>query len=262
MTDIDLDKLEAVGLMLPNDSAPVVHHFGAGVYMREVRLSPGLVVGRAHKHAHRNVMVSGCLSLLTPAGWQTIRAPFTSVSEPGRKLAIVHEPTVWINVIATDLVDVEALEAWLFDDSPYMVEWRDAVMRFATARAQADRDDFAAFVEASPWTADEIHTMVPMPAPWSSTCIVAPSPIDGRGLFSTVPVKAGEVVCPARLDGKRTPGGRYINHSATPNAAMRRAGEADIVVVALRDIAGAHGGDTGEEITVDYRQAVEAGRIP
>ena len=268
MTDLDLDKLEAVGLMLPNDAAPVVHHFGAGVYMREVRLSPGVVVGRAHKQPHRNVMVSGCLSLLTDNGWQTIRAPFTSVSEPGRKVAIVHEPSVWINVVATDLVDVDAIEAFMFDDSQYMVEWRDAVMRFAHARAQADRDDYAAFVADSGWTADEIHTMsvnaedmIPMPAPWSSTCIVAPSPIEGRGLFTTVPVKAGAIVCPARLDGKRTPGGRFVNHSATPNAAMQRAGEGAIVVVALRDISGAVGGDQGEEITVDYRQAVETGRI-
>jgi hypothetical protein len=91
---------------------------------------------------------------------------------------------------------------------------------------------------------------------------VGPSPIHGQGLFSTVPVRAGEVVCPARIGDMRTPGGRYINHAKNPNAVMQQAGGGDMAVVALRDIAGAHGGDIGEEITVDYRQAVEAGRLP
>jgi len=57
--------------MLPNESAPVVHHFGAGVYMREVRLSPGVVVGRAHKQPHRNVKVAS--SLVTMVAGSFIR---------------------------------------------------------------------------------------------------------------------------------------------------------------------------------------------
>lgn len=266
---IDLDKIEAVGLMLPNEAAPVVHHFGAGVYMREARLSPGLVVGRAHRGSCRNMLVSGRLSLWTPSGWQTVQAPYTSVSGPGRKVAFVHDPSVWLNIWPTDETDVDALDAALFDDSAYMVEWREAVQRFAEMRTQSDRDDFLAYVEASPWTEDEIRTMsvqtedmVPMPAPWSSTCVVAPSPIEGRGLFTTVPIAAGEVVCPARIDGQRTPGGRFVNHSAAPNAAMQRGSAGDINVVALRDIAGCHGSDLGEEITVDYRQAEAEGRTP
>lgn len=266
---LDLDKIEAVGLMLPNEPAPVFHRFGPGIYMREVHLGPGLVIGRAHKQPHQNLMLTGCLSLLTPEGWRTIRAPHSSIGTVGRKVAYVHEPTVWLNIIATDLTDIEAIEALMFDDSPYMGEWQNAVMEFARMRTQGDRDDFDAYVEASPWSREEIMAMsvrtddvVEMPAPWSSTLVVAPSPIEGRGLFTTAPIKAGDVVCPARIDGKRTPGGRFVNHSANPNAAMQRAGGSDVVVVALRDIAGAHGGDGGEEITVDYRQMDSIGRTP
>jgi hypothetical protein len=266
---IDLDKLEGVGLLVPNMSAPVVHHFGPGIYMREVRLDPGVVVGRAHKEAHQNIMLAGCLSLLTENGWQLIRAPFTSTGKPGRKVAIVHEPTVWINIYATTLTDIDVIEAQMFDDSQYMVEWRDAVMRFASARAQPDRDDYAEFVASSPWTADEVRALsertddqMPMPAPWSGMVKVCDSPIEGRGLFSLVPVAAGDVVAPARLGGRRTEAGRYINHSKTPNAVMVPNDKGDVIVVALRDIAGCHGGDTGEEITVDYRQAVNVARLP
>lgn len=264
---MDLDKIEAAGLLMPNAEAPVVHHFGPGIYMREVRLSPGVVLGRAHKAPHQNLMLTGCLSLLTEHGWQTLRAPQTFVGGLGRKLAVVHEPTVWLNVIATDLTDIDAIEAMMFDDSVYMEEWREAVQRFAEMQTQRDRDDFAAFVAESGWSADEIRAMsvsgddlMDMPAPWSSTTRVMDSPIEGKGLFATVPVKAGDIVCPARLEGRRTPGGRFVNHSPTPNAAMANAGEGTICVVALRDIAGCHGGDGGEEVTVDYRQALETVR--
>lgn len=268
MTDLDLDKLEAVGLMLPNEPAPVFHHFGPGIYMREVRLSPGVVVGRCHKEPHQNLMLAGKLSLLTPDGWQLVCAPYSSIGTVGRKVAYVHEPSVWLNIIATDLTDIEAIEAMMFDDSPYMGEWQTAVMEFARLRTQKDRDDFDAYVEASPWSREEILTMsantedlVEMPAPWSSTLVVAASPIEGRGLFTTAPVRAGDVVCPSRINGKRTPGGRFINHAAAPNAEMQRAGGGAVVVVALRDISGAVGGDQGEEITVDYRQAESIGSV-
>jgi hypothetical protein len=263
---LDLDKMEAVGLMLPNVEVRVVHHFGPGLYMREAVLPVGFYLGRAHREPCQNIMIAGCLSLLTPNGWQTLRAPQTFTGQPGRKLAIVHEPTVWVNVWATTETDLGVLEQTLFDDSAYMVEWRDAVMRFAGNRAQPDRDDFAAFVAASPWTVDEVRALsertddvVPMPEPWSSTLQVLDSPIEGKGLFTSSHIKAGAVVAPARINGQRTPAGRFVNHSRTPNAAMVAGGAGAIDVVALRDIAGCHGGDSGEEITVDYRQAVIVG---
>ena len=98
-----------------------------------------------------------------------------------------------------------------------------------------------------------------MPEPWSSTLQVLDSPIEGKGLFTSSHIKAGAVVAPARINGQRTPAGRFVNHSRTPNAAMVAGGAGAIDVVALRDIAGCHGGDSGEEITVDYRQAVTVG---
>jgi len=266
---LDLDKFEALGLTQPNIPAPVVHHFGPGLYMREALLSPGLYIGRAHKEPCQNLMVSGCLSLLTPNGWQLMRAPQTFPGTLGRKVAIVHEPTVWLNIFATTETDLAVLDGQLFDDTVYMAEWKDAVHRFAQGQTQRDRDDYAAFVAESEWTADEVrtiseatHDMCDMPAPWSGLVQVHRSPIEGQGLFSSMPVKAGDVVCPARIDGKRTIAGRFTNHSPTPNARMVDVGNGMICVVALRDIAGCHGGDEGEEVTVDYRQAIHTVRTP
>jgi SET domain-containing protein len=78
---------------------------------------------------------------------------------------------------------------------------------------------------------------------------VKPSKIHGNGLFATKDFKAGELVCPGRINGKRTPAGRYMNHSTNANVAPEKVGD-DINAVALRDIY------VGEELLVDYRTSM------
>ena len=68
----------------------------------------------------------------------------------------------------------------------------------------------------------------------------------GKGLFALRDFDAGEVICPGRIDGKRTPAGRYINHSSHPNTGTGKVGD-DIEAVALRQIF------ANEEIVIDYR---------
>jgi hypothetical protein len=82
------------------------------------------------------------------------------------------------------------------------------------------------------------------------------SDIEGQGLFLSAPVAAGAIIAPGRLDGKRTPAGRYVNHSATPNCFYIKTESDDVYLIAKRDIIGCQGGDQGEELTVDYRQGI------
>lgn len=96
--------------------------------------------------------------------------------------------------------------------------------------------------------------VVPMPAGFPVQ--VGPSPIEGQGLLTTGEVEAGETVAPARIEGNRTPAGRFINHSGVPNSVMRALPSGDIEVVATQPI------EKGEEVTVDYRQSAEvAGNV-
>jgi len=85
---------------------------------------------------------------------------------------------------------------------------------------------------------------------------VSDSSIEGKGLFALSPICEGEIILPARLNGNRTQAGRYTNHSANPNAMMKASENGNIDLVAIKDIKGCQGGDSGEEITIDYRQAV------
>lgn len=77
------------------------------------------------------------------------------------------------------------------------------------------------------------------------------SPIDGLGLFSKYNTKAGFFICPARINGLRTLAGRYTNHSSSPNAIFTAMENDDLGLLAIKPIA------AGEEITIDYRQAME-----
>jgi SET domain-containing protein len=86
--------------------------------------------------------------------------------------------------------------------------------------------------------------------------MIANSKIDGKGVFATGNIEEGEVIAPARINGKRTPIGRYTNHSKNINAIMLLRDNGNIDLVAKKAINGCQGGNLGEEITIDYRQAL------
>ena len=259
-------QLEAEMLEFPQANCPVVHRFADGLYIREVSIPAGVfAIGHAQKQRHLCIMVKGSVLMVGPDGERKrFDAPLTYVCEPGRKVGYVIEDMTWLNVYATDVRDIETLEATLLEKSGVYRAASERLERLTFDHA-ADQIDFAdaladlgvtaaGVAEASRATGD----LVDFP-PGEYRVRVARSPIEGKGLFATAPIAVGEVIAPGRLDGKRTPAGRYVNHGATPNAAVQaRAGTNDLDFVALRPIAGSRGGELGEEITVDYRQARRA----
>lgn len=258
------DRIEAELIGAPQGEAPVVHHFGPGIYIREVLLPAfSLVVGHHHRHPHINIFLRGSLALLDDdGGVRVLRAPFIFTAPPGRKVAFTLTECVWQNVYATDLTDVDALEAWMFDKSAVFNLSAEQRRQADEAAREVDRADFLLFCAQAGWTPDEVRAMslddrdqVPMPAGWPKITVRS-SPIEGRGVFLSAPAEAGEVLGPARVGDKRTPLGRYTNHARSPNAQFVLAPNGDIVLVATRRIAGCVGGDAGEEVTVDYRQAL------
>jgi len=100
-----------------------------------------------------------------------------------------------------------------------------------------------------------------MPPEYASRFTVRASPIEGRGAFLSEPAHAGEYIAPARLGGKRTPAGRFVNHAALPNARFMLDDRGDVHLYAIRDIAGCMGGTAGDEVTVDYREALKLSGI-
>lgn len=259
---MSLDAPEQAMLQLPQVECSVVHHFGPGVCIREVFMPAGaLAIGHKQKFEHLNIMLRGKVLVANDDGTtQVLTAPMIFTGKPGRKIGYIMEDMVWQNVYATDLKDASAVEDLFVEKSE---EWHaNQAHRFAVESVSraADRSDYERLLSecgiphkvAKQQSEDESDQI------WidNSTVRVAESPIEGKGLFATSPIRAGQVICPARIDGKRTQGGRYTNHSLFPNAVMVSLPNGNIDLVALTDIDGCKGGSMGTEITIDYRQAL------
>jgi len=259
-----IEQAEAAMLNMEQVECPVAHHFGPNVYVREVTLPAGaFVVGHAHKQEHLNIMLTGKLMMEIDGQMQVLEAPMMYISKAGRKIAYVLETCVWQNIFATDVTDIPALEEMLLDKSETFCSFESEQKAIEQALRQVDRDDFALMLQESgiaPETARAVSEnekdQVPMPREWQPVVTLRESCIEGKGLFLNLSVDTGSVVAPARIDGKRTPAGRYVNHSASPNCKYVKIENGDIYLVAKRSIAGCSGGSHGEELTVDYRQAL------
>jgi hypothetical protein len=256
---------EAEMLRMPQAECPVVHRFGPGVYIREVCLPAGAIaIGHKQRYEHTNILLKGAVAIVNDDRTVSVlRAPLFFVGKPGRKVGYVLEDTVWQNVYATDERDIETLEAMFLEKSDASQSSAAERMAIAHASHAADRADFARVIAAAGFDArtvreqsENLADQMPMPDAFASAISVRPSPIEGRGVFSSFPRAAGDVIGPARIDGYRTPIGRYANHATTPNARFQVDVRGDVWAVAVRDIAGCVGGDAGEEITVDYRQVL------
>jgi hypothetical protein len=267
ITENKIQLLEQEFLQHPQVDCPVVHRFGPGLYIREVTLPAGAIsIGHAQKTEHLNVMLTGRVSIVDENGKiKEFVAPLTFVGKPGRKVGYIHETVIWQNIYATMETDIEKLESMFLDKSNTW-EKNQPLLSFNKFE---DNADFVLAIteygfsektvrEQSENTLDQINF------PFGGYGVmVSDSSIEGKGLFATKNFCCNEIIAPARINGMRTPAGRYTNHSKTPNAIMVLGDNGDIDLVAKSEIKGCQGGNIGQEITVDYRQALNltVGRI-
>jgi enamine deaminase RidA (YjgF/YER057c/UK114 family) len=136
------DRLEALMLEQPQAHCPVAHYFGPGVCVREVSMVAGtMAIGHHQKFEHLNILLKGAVEMLEDDGsTKILRAPLIFVGKPGRKIGLVVEDMVWLNVYATDERDVQAIEERFVDKSPQWQE-HDAKRRAALLARAADQGD-------------------------------------------------------------------------------------------------------------------------
>jgi len=254
----DIQRLEGEFLRHPQADCPVTHRFGPGIYIREMSAKAGAyLIGHKHLDPHMNVLVSGKVMLFKETGETLeISAPFTFVSEPGRKLAYVIEDMVWQNIYATNETDLYKLDTMFVEPSD---TWEAEQVLLAHSNAD-DINDFHEAIALYGFDAETIESVSEnttdlIPFPFGEYKVtIAPSSIAGKGMFASGNIAALEAIAPAKIDGKRTPAARYVNHAKEPNAIAVKAANDDVYLFAIRDIAGSTGSALGEEITLDYRQ--------
>ena len=106
------------------DKFPVTHHFAPHVYARQMSLPAGyVVVGKIHKHAHLNIIVSGKVQVSTEDGLKELNGGDIFTSYAGTKRAVnVIEDTTWITIHVTEETSLDKIESEViaesFDDIP------------------------------------------------------------------------------------------------------------------------------------------------
>ena len=258
MNDLVEAKVEALATLLletPQVPCNVRHLFYPGLYIRELTAPAGIyAIGYVHKTAHMNVLLRGVVRVVLEDGSVgELRAPLTYLGKPGRNICYIVEEMVWLNIYPTEERDVEKLDEMFLEPSPAM-NGHLANLPLALNFTGYDQmlEDLGVTDELVQLESSATADLIPFPI-GEYKVKIGRSEIAGKGLICTSSLRTAEFICPASVGGRRTPAGRYTNHSDNPNAMAVVEGDT-IYFVAVRDIQGCLGGMDGEEITVDYRQ--------
>lgn len=237
---------------LPQANIVTEHVFTPGKYERRITIPAWTVLtGAEHKTPYHVRLEKGTIAVNTDDGVKVLTAPVDFPAKAGMQRAgrVFENEVVWVDVYDNpdDCTDLQVLENRLY----VVPECGLADSRTAVQKAQID---YGAFLHQIGMTQDEMNKIVQidsdlMDMPPGVDVELRGSPIHGKGLFATRDFDAGEVVCPGRLNGKRTPGGRFINHSVDSNITPVKVGD-DIYAVAARKIR------ADDELLVDYRASM------
>lgn len=245
-------RLEALLLKLPQAGIVTDHIFFDGVYERKITIPPWTILtGAEHKTAYRVRVEKGTIAVTTNDGVKIVTAPAMFDAPAGEQRAgrVFDDEVVWVDLYDNpdNCKDILELESRL-----YVVP--DIGLADSRTSVQKALVDYGAFLFQLGLNQNEMDAivkiesdMIPMPAGYEVE--LKESPIHGTGLFAKAAFGVGDMVCPGRLNGKRTPAGRFMNHALEANIMPVLEGD-DIHAVALRDI------QPGDELLVDYRASM------
>lgn len=262
-TTAQIEALEAELLGCENNvEIPVFHSFCKGVYARTITLPKGTIaIGHEHSDECLNIFVKGRVSVVIDGEIQELTAPATFVSAPHtRKIGFIHEDATWVTVHATNEREIDKLEAELIIKSDSFKKFEESTALSAAIVDEffQDRMDYLKFVEECRLTAEQVKDIVENSSDRVDVACdnvaIGTSRIQGNGVIASYDFDSGKVIGPASINGKRTAIGRYTNHVKNPNAEMVVDSNGNINLVAVWPI------NKGQEITVNYRQSLEAAR--
>lgn len=245
--------LENALLALPQIDLSTEHRFEDGKYIRRITVPPyTALTGAEHKTGYIVRLLSGRIIVTTDKGVKELFAPCEFYAHAGIKRAgyTMEEGAVWEDVYDNDdnCTDLAIIEERL-----YVVP--DIGMQATRTEEQKARIDYMSFVRESGLSHEDIQYLVEFDNVRNEdndylVCL-GESKIHGVGLFASADFSENDIICPAKVGEYQTNAGRYANHSGNPNALFEKMG-ADVLLVAKRQIF------NGEEITVDYRQSINA----
>jgi hypothetical protein len=249
-----IQNLQEELLKMPQADIVTEHNFLPNIYERKITIPPWTVLtGAEHKTDYKIRLEKGTIAVNIGDKVQIMTAPMEFEAKAGAQRVgrVFEDEVVWVDVYenSDNCQDLTILEERLYVvPNCGLGENRVAL---EISNAQADYKLFLDQIGLNQVEMDKIVTnesdVIDMPD--NVHVELRDSKIHGKGLFVTKSFKKGEIVCPGRLNGKRTPGGRFINHSYDSNILPIKVGD-DIYAMAVRDIY------ENEELLVDYRSSM------
>ena len=245
-------RLETELLKMPQADIVTEHLFLDGQYERKITIPPWTILtGAEHKTPYRVRLERGTIAVNTDTEVKVLTGPleFDAPAGAQRVGRVFGEEVVWVDVYSnpdncTDILELE--------DRLYVVP--DIGLASSRTEAQKSRVDFEVFKAQLGVTQAQLDRIVQVnddliDMPGGYAVELRDSMVHGQGLFATAVFRPGDIVCPGRIEGRRTPGGRFINHSNNSNIEPVKVGD-DIWAIASKRI------DIGDELLVDYRASV------
>ena len=90
----------------------IEHHFSAGVYAKEARISAGqILVQHKHKFDHLSILASGSVELMVDGKRTIVHAPACLTIEANKHHGVKSlTEVVWYCIHATDCTDTDAID--------------------------------------------------------------------------------------------------------------------------------------------------------
>jgi hypothetical protein len=250
-------KIEALQenlLQMPQADIVTTHTFKPNVYERAIRIPAWTVLtGAEHKTNYKIRLEKGTIAVNVGDEVKVMTAPCEFEAKAGAQRVgrVFDEEVIWVDIYDNpdNCKDIAVLEERL-----YVVPTCGLGENRVALMIQNAQNDYNLFVSQLGLDQAQINAIVQIESdlidmPEGYAVELRDSKIHGKGLFATKRFEAGEIICPGRINGKRTPAGRFINHSFDSNVIPTLVGD-DINAVAKRII------HIGEELLVDYRSSM------
>ena len=246
-----VERLQEELLKMPQADVQYLHSFEPGKYIRTMIAPPWtVIVGAEHKTPYKVRLEKGTIAVNIDEEIHTLTAPLEMDVPAGIKRVgqVFDEELIWVDIYENldDCTDIAVIEERL-----YVIPECGLMSNRVPKQLAEVKDDYQLFLTQIGLTQVEMDKIAAitddlMDMPKEFFTELRPSKIDGKGLFATKSFKMWDVVCPCRLDGKRTPGGRFVNHSHKNNLMPIKIGD-DIYAIASQDIY------ENEELLLNYR---------
>lgn len=248
-------RLEHALLDMPQSDIKTTHAFPPGQYVRTITIPAWTVLtGAEHLTDYTVRLEQGTIAVNTDNGMEILTAPSTFRAKAGCKRVgrVFEDDVVWSDIYDNpdNCRDLAVIEARLYNLT-------DCELGETRVARQIDlcQRDYGLFLSQIGMTQDQIDGIVQnetdlVDMPPGFHVEQRPSLIHGTGTFATSAIAADTPICPGRLEGRRTPAGRFINHSPQPNTTSHMHPNGDIWAVSLQPI------QENEEITIDYRTSM------